>query len=136
MRILYESMQGTKQFCLFLASVGFSSQKAVKACEDNEGVVNTIKSNHIRPYLRHVDLPLCCLHYEHRKGAFELILILSKMQIASMGTKPESGPSLIRLLSIAMGHVHSLYLLPEHSQELEIPLPIRCYEHFNKKNMK
>ena len=132
-RVLHKSTQRAKQLRLLFTSIGFTAPKPVKVHEDNKAIVNTMKSNRITPYLRHVDLPLCYLHYEHRKGTFKPILILSKMQIANIGTKPESGPSLMRLPSIAIECAHTCNLSEDHLKELGKRCIISCYEHFKQK---
>ena len=100
--------------------------------EDNAAVVTSITANKITPRLRHIDLPLAYLHYEHTKEVFQAVQTPSRIQIANMGTKPESGPSLLRSASIAMGHTHIKDLSPEHYAELIKPAPISCYKCYSR----
>ena len=83
----------------------------------------------ITPRLRHVDLPLAYLHYEHTKEVFQAVQSPSWIQIANMGTKSESGPSLMRSASITMGHTHIQDLSDDHYAELIKPAPLSCCKH-------
>ena len=47
------------------------------------------------------------------------MLILAKMKISSMITKPEIGSSLLRSSSITVGHADLQYLLDGYIKELE-----------------
>jgi len=88
-------------------------------------------SHQITPRLRHVDLPICYLHHEQSNGLFEVRKILSRIQFANLGTKSESGPSLLRSSSIAMGHIHIKNLPQEQYDALTSLGPISCYKHFS-----
>ena len=51
-------------------------------------------------------MPICFFHHDYGNKIIEVKQVLSRTQYANMGTNLESGPSLIRLSSIAMGHVN------------------------------
>ena len=78
-------------------------RRSTKLHEDNEEVVTSSTANKITPRLGHIDLTLAYLHYEHTKEVFQAVQTPSRIQIANMGTKPESGPSLMRSECIVMG---------------------------------
>ena len=96
-------------------------------------MVNAVKTRRITPRLRHVDIPICFLHHEHENGFFEAKQVPSRIQFANMGTKPETGPQLMRNSSLAMGHVHIQHLPQEQFDALTSIAPISCYQHFRRK---
>ena len=51
-----------------------------------------------------------------------------------MGTKPESGPTLLRSSSFAMGHVHSKDLSNVHYAELMSIAPVGLYIYYKREN--
>ena len=134
LRTLFKSVVRLKTFRLFLTSIGFTATSPTKVYEDNEAVESSVTSNRIIPRLRHIDVPLCYLHEEQAKGSFTVVHHLTRIQFANMGTKPESGPALLRNSSLCMGHVHLKDLPLEHYNELCKPTPISCYKYFQREN--
>ena len=132
MKILCKSVVWLKTIRLFLTSIGFPATRPTKVYEDNEAVASTVTSHRITPRLRHIDIPLCYLHDEHAKGAFEVVKAPGRMQIANMGTKPESGPAILRNSSLSMGHIHIKDLPEEQFIMLCSPVPISCYAYFRR----
>ena len=119
-----------RQFRLLVTSLVFLTTKLTKVYEDNEALVTSITANKETPRIRHVDLPLDYLHCAHAKDVFQAVQTLSRIQIANVGTKPESGPSLMRSVSIEMGHTHNQALSTEHCAAFIKPDPISCCKHY------
>ena len=122
-----------KQYRILLTSLGAPTSNPTKCYEDNESVTHTVPSHRIAPRLRHARMSVFFLHHEHGNKTFEVKQVPSRIQFANMGTKSESGPSLIRSSSIAMGHVHINGLSTEHYDTLCSIAPISCYKHFQRK---
>ena len=132
MRLIYKAVVRVRQFQFLVTSLGFLPTKPTKVYEDNVAVVTSIISNKITPRHRIIYLSFAYLHYKHTKEGFEAVQTPSRIQIAKMGTKPESGPSLLRSASIAMGPTRIKDLSPEHYAELIKPAPISCYKHYSR----
>ena len=129
MKTLFKSVVRLKTCRLLLTSLEFVATSPTKVYEDNEAVVTSVNSHRITPRLRHIDIPLCCMHNEQAKGVFEVVQIGTRIQMANMGTKLEIGPALLRNSLTCMGHVH-LQDLPEDQHDALIdPHPISCYNH-------
>ena len=86
MKTLFKSVVWLKTFRFFLTSIGCPSTAPTKAYEDNEAVVSSAGSHCIAPRSRHNDIPLCYLHDEQMKGAFEIIKTPARIQMATIGT--------------------------------------------------
>ena len=102
--------------------------------EDNEAVVTSVNSHRITPQLRHIDIPLCYMHNEQAKGIFEVVHVGTRIQMANMGTKPETGLALLRNSSLCMGHIHLKDLPADQHAALIAPHPISCYNNFRREN--
>ena len=134
MKTLLKSEVRLKSFCPFLTSIGCPASAPTKAYEDNKAAVSSVASHCITPRLRHIDIPLCYLHDEQAKGAFEVIKTPSRMQMANMGAKPETGPSMLRNASLCMGHAHLKNLPDDQYALLCEPAPVSCYKYFRREN--
>ena len=87
-----------------MTSLDFIPTKPNKVYEDNSLVVTSITANKSAIRLRHIHLLLAYLHYEYTTEVFQAVQTPSRIQIASMGSNPESGTSLMRSDHIVMGH--------------------------------
>lgn len=134
MRVLFKSVVRVKTFRLFLISLGCPPTSPTRVYEDNEAVVTSVNSHRITPRLRHIDIPLCYMHNEQSKGVFEVFQVGTRIQMANMGTKPETGPALMRNSSLCMGHVHLKDLPEDQYRILSEPHPISCYGYFRREN--
>ena len=133
-KTLSKSVVPLKTCRLLLTSIGFVATSPTKVYEDNEAVVTSVNSHRITPRLRHIDTPLCYIHEEQAKGIFEVIQVGTRIQIANMGTKPETVPSLLRNSSMCMGHVNLKDLPEDQHATLIVPHPISCYDYFRREN--
>ena len=132
LKLLCKSVLRCKQFRQFLLSIRFISGKSTKVYEDNEAIVNTVTSQRITLCLRYADIPICFLHNEHAKGFFSLLHKPQYIQIANVGTKPELEPHLLRLSSLAMGHVYLKDLSNKHYNKLICPSLISVYNYYKR----
>ena len=55
--------------------------------------------------------------------------------MANMGTKPETGPDLLRNSSLCMGHIDFMDLPVDQHATLIVPYPISYYNHFGRENI-
>ena len=84
-----------KQYRLLLTSIGVPTSKPIKAYDNNESVVHSVRYHHITPRSRHVDIPMCYLYHEHDNGLFETKYVPSRIQFSNMGNKTDSVPNLM-----------------------------------------
>ena len=129
-RILYFSLLMTKQIRNLLIAMGFPVGKAAPHYEDNVAASNLVHAHRLTPRLKHIDLPLCLLHHENNLDTFTIIQQPSRFMLPDILIKSHSGPSLLRMLSWSMGHVHLASLPSWHLEELSKPAPISTLPHF------
>ena len=119
-----------KRHRLLLTSIGIPTSIPTKAYGESEAGVHYGLDHWITPRLRHVDIPICYLHREHRNGLCEANQYLYRINFANVGTKPESSPHLMRSSSIAMCRVHVRQLPQEQYDILTLHASLSCYNHF------
>ena len=86
--------------------------------EDNTAIIALAKANKITNMLRHVDVPLCCMHNEHILQTLNIGYCPSKIIIANFLTKPLVSPCLPRETSFAMGYVFLTTMNEDHYKHL------------------
>ena len=63
---------------------------------------------------------------------FQAVQNPSRIQIANMGTKHDSVPSLMRSVSIEMGDTQIQDMSTEYHAELIKAAPLSCYNHYSR----
>ena len=106
--------------------------KPTKSYGGKEAVAYSALSHRINPRFRHADIPIFYLHHDHGDGLHEAKSVHSRIQFASMDTKPESGSHFMCSSSVTMGHVHVRQLPQEQHDILTSLAPLSCYDHFRR----
>ena len=130
LRILYMALLKTREIRALLQSIGVPIGDPTPHYEENEAVIHVAQAHRVTPHLKHLDLPVCYIHNEHRLGTFTAKYRESRFMIPDFMTKPHSGPSLLRMSAWSLGHSY-LPTLPEwHYKELEKEGMISTLEQF------
>ena len=98
--------------------------------EDHSAAVSLVEVNKITSRMRHIDVPLCCMHNECNLQTFNIGHCPSKIMIASFLTKPPSALSLARETVFAMGHMHLQTIIKDHFNRLTSRNSVNTTSHY------
>ena len=129
-RVCLLAVKRTKQHRLFLEHLGIPCPDPTPLHEDNSAVISPVKANKITSRMRHVDIPLCCMHNEYNLQTFDIGHCPSKIMITNFLTKPLSAPSLARETAFAMGHMHLQTIGEDHFNRLTSRNSVSTTSHY------
>ena len=125
-RSLFSGLRRVITFRHFLQHLGIPEMKPTVIFEDNKGTQDIVHAGRLTPRVKHIDVPLCYIHEQHRLQSFDVTTCSTHLMLCDGLNKALTGPSIRNHSAIYTGKRFYPPVSSEHYKQLIKLVPLSC----------